>query len=96
MAAISICMFALATRANGSSFSASAELELKEMSLGGYPGFSLKEARERAAAARALAKAGVDPLTARREAKIKEACAKPFRSIRNPNLSTASRADSRT
>ena len=52
--------------------------KLREMSLGGYPGFSLKEAREKAAAARALAKAGVDPLAARREAKIKEASAKPF------------------
>jgi Arm DNA-binding domain len=52
--------------------------KLREMSLGGYPGFSLKEAREKAAAARALAKAGVDPLTARREAKIKETSAKPF------------------
>jgi DNA primase len=30
------------------------------MSLCGYPGFSLKEAREKAAAARALAKAGRD------------------------------------
>lgn len=52
--------------------------KLKEMSLGGYPGFSLKEARGKAAAARALAKDGVDPLSARREAKIKEASAKPF------------------
>ena len=52
--------------------------KLREMSLGGYPGFSLKEAREKAAAARALAKDGVDPLSARREAKIKEASAKPF------------------
>ncbi len=52
--------------------------KLKEMSLGGYPEFSLKEAREKAASARALAKAGVDPLAARREAKVKEASAKPF------------------
>jgi hypothetical protein len=52
--------------------------KLREMSLGGYPRFSLKEAREKSAVARALAKAGVDPLTARREAKIKEASAKPF------------------
>lgn len=52
--------------------------KLKEMSLGGYPKFSLKEAREKAAAARAIAKAGGDPLTARREAKAKEASAEPF------------------
>ena len=52
--------------------------KLTEMSFGGYPEFSLKEAREKAAAARALAKAGVDPLASRREPKVKEASAKPF------------------
>ena len=51
---------------------------LREMSLGGYPDFSLKEAREKAAAARTLAKSGVDPLAAKREAKVKEASAKTF------------------
>lgn len=40
----------------------------RDMGLGDYPGVSLKEARERAAAARAHLKAGRDPLDARREA----------------------------
>jgi hypothetical protein len=41
---------------------------LREMSLGSYPSVSLAAARHAAAAARALADNGVDPLEARRRA----------------------------
>ena len=52
--------------------------KLREMSLGGYPDFLLKEARQRAEAARTVAKQGIDPLDAKREAATKSAAAKTF------------------
>ena len=52
--------------------------KLREMSLGGCPDFSLKEARQKAEGARNLAKQGRDPLDAKREAAIKAATAKTF------------------